>query len=263
MVRIRTQYYKSENLTFKYDVNVDKEGNFTTTIPPEVAEKLIQVGINLRSNKLRNSGFFSAKSLEELQQAVKETANQYSEKELIEEKIVILYSLDTTCGYCKGKSGKIYPDGSWARSGEGDDEEAFNWGGGTIETHATERKPFGFKVAFEIKKAKTWKFPNGEVKKEYLRLFDEDSEKDDVLHWLDCIRGMGFSSDSSDAKEMDYSNEAGLFFKNLLLYIFNLNEKLKLIFGDEINLDKIDLNKLKSIGFSGEDKADGNSRNNN
>lgn len=250
MVRIRTQKFESENLEFKYDVSVDKEGNFTTTIPPEICDKLLAVGIKLEFNRLHNQGFFSAKSLEELNNQVEAIAIKYSEKELIEEKFILRYVVDTICQYCRGTTGKIYPDGGWQKDAEGGSTYDYNWISGTKKQGSIDRDPFGFTVFVEVMRIKVWKFPDGEIQKEYLRIEDGKCKDDETLRWLNSIRNMG-NWRSSPTKEIDYTPQLGLFFKNMLLYIFNMNEKIREIFGDDFDLSKIDFKKIPQLGFSG------------
>lgn len=242
MTRIRTQGYESENLKFTYQVNVDKEGNFTTTLPEDVVSKMRKVGMSLGHNRLYNEGYFSALSLEELNKQVKESVDKFSKKELIEEKVILKYSIDTVCTYCKTKDGKIVPNGYWATEIDGE----YNWTNGTKEVHATSSRPFGFNCYVEPIKIKVWKFPDGEIKKEYLHTNNRDFDYDETLNWLDSICGI---APDGDYKEIDYTPEIGLFFKNLLVYIFNINEKIQKIFGKDVDLSKIDLTKIKQIGF--------------
>lgn len=247
--RLRTQWFRSENLTFSYDVSVDKEGNFTTTLPEDIVAKLTKIDILLNRNRLGKDGFFSALSLKELQDEVENTVRKYSEKKLIEEKVIIRYAIDTVCHYCKGKDGTIYPDGGWQMDVEGE----YDWEGGTKEQFSNDCAPYGFEVYLELKKVKVWEFPDGEIKKEYIRLEDSDYENDELMHWLDSIVRMG--SNNSSIKEIDYSPQVGLFFKNLILYICNMNEKIKEIFGEEVDLSKISLDRLNANSMLGvEDK---------
>lgn len=242
MSKLNTLHYKHENLSFNYDVNIDKQGKFTTTIPKEVAEKLISIGVKLDKNKRHNYGFFSAESLKELEKKVEETADKYSKKKLIDEKIVIKYAVDTVCSYCKGVSGKLYPNGGLEQDAEGH-ENGYHWVEGTKKNYSV--SPYSFEVAFEINKVKTWVFPNGEKSKEYLRLEDTNTKDDELLHWLDSLRGLSPSS-SSTVKEIEYTREIGLLFRDMVLFIFNINENILHIFGKEFDLSKIDC--LKLIG---------------
>lgn len=241
MPKLNTLHYKHENLSFNYDVNIDKVGYFTTTIPKEVAEKLMSIGVKLNQNKRYNYGFFSAISLNELEDKVKKTADKYSRKELVDEKIVIKYAVDAICSYCRSVGGNIYPNGSLEQEAEGYDN-GYHWVEGTKKNfHGI--GPYSFEVAFEIKKVKTWVFPNGEESKEYLRLDETETKDDELLYWLTSLRGLSISHDST-VKEIEYTREIGLLFKGMVLYIFNINENINRIFGKEFDLTKIDCLKL-------------------
>ncbi len=247
MVRIKTQGFYSDNLDFKYEVNVDTEGNFTTTIPKNIVEMFEKIDIKLQNNRLNHPGFFSAKSLEELNEQVQELAMNYSKKELVESKVILEYSIDTTCNYCKGKKG-LYPDGNWQQDAEGGDD--FNWVEGSSESGSFSCHPFGFKIYVDPKFLEIWKFSNGEIKKEYSRVDDENIGEDKVLDWLCSIRNLGDDS-NQNLKEIDYTPEIGLFFKKALSHIFNINEGIIKMFGGELDLSKIDINTLPLLEFSG------------
>lgn len=245
MVKITSQWFKSENLTFKYNVNVNKQGYFTTTLPSEIADKLAKAGIDLNINRQYNKGFFSAPTLKELKNMVEGVVKKYSEKELIEEKIILRYAVDTKCHYCLGKDGTIYPDGSFQKRVEGD----YNWVEGTKYTSHLNYMPFGFEFFVKPMKVKIWKFPDGEIKKEYSNFGNNDiPEGDDILEWLCSIRGM--SSENSSEKEIDYSPEIGRFFKKLMIYVCNLDKNIKKMFGKKFDLSKIDMVQIKQLGFS-------------
>lgn len=240
MPKLNTLHYEHENLSFNYDVNIDKQGDFTTTIPKEVVEKLMSIGVKLNQNRRYNYGYFSAESLRELEKKVKETADKYSRKELVDEKIVIKYAVDTVCSYCKGVSGNLYPNGGWEQDAEGD-ENSYHWVEGTKKNHNF--GPYSFEIAFEIKKVKTWVFPNGEKSKEYLRLEESEIKNDELLHWLNSLCSLGLIS-SSSVKEIEYTKEIGLLFRDMVLFIFNINENIIHIFGKEFDLTKVNHLKL-------------------
>jgi len=244
MPKLNTLHYKHENLSFNYDVNIDKQGNFTTTIPKEVSEKLMSIGVKLRQNNRHNYGYFHGTSLHELEEKVQKTADKYSKKELIDEKIVFKYAVDTVCSYCKGVSGTLYPNGGLEQDAEGY-ENGYHWVNGT-KSDSYSKGPYSFEIAFEIKKVKTWAFPNGEQSKEYLRLEESDIKDDEILYWLNSLCGLHLNS-TSTVKEIEYTKEIGIFFKKMILFIFNINENIRSIFGKEFDLEKIDHNKIPLI----------------
>jgi len=247
MVRVKTLNYTSEALRFSYIVNVNKQGLFTTTIPQDIVAQLKQVGIELNYNRNYTEGFFSSESLDGLIKEVEKVADKYSEKELIEEKIVIQYRIDTNCHYCKGNNGKLYPDGYLERKGNGGDD--YHWVDGTKGDSPMNSNPFGFEVFFKLKKVKVWRFPNGELNNEYCYLIDEDCKTDNVMEWLNSVRHMG--ENNNMPKEIDYSPELGMFFKKMTEHIFMINENIRKVFGEELDLKKIDVTKLQQLGFNG------------
>lgn len=241
MQNLTTLHYENENLTFTYTVAIDKQGNFTTTIPKEVTEKLISIGVELRDSNRRGShGFFSATSLRELKKIVEEIADKYSKKKLVDEKIIIKYAVDTRCHYCRSANGNIYPNGGWEQDAEGY-EKGYHWIQGTKDH---DRNAYGFDIAFEINKVKTWEFPNGEHAKEYNRLDNSDIKNDEILHWLTSLCGVSFFEYGSTVMEIEYTKEIGALFKNMVLFIFNINERIHSIFGGAFDLSKIEPLKL-------------------
>ena len=125
-------------------------------------------------------------------------------------------------------------------------DNGYHWINGTKNKNGI--GPYSFEVVFEIKKVKTWIFPNGEKSKEYLRLEDSEVKDDELLNWLNSLCGLGFSS-SSNVKEIEYTKEIGLLFRKMILFIFNINENIHHIFGEKFDLTKI--NNLKLIEGKG------------
>ena len=243
MPNLTTLHYNNENLSFKYDVSVDKQGNFTTTIPKEVSEKLMSIGIKLNTSRRQNPGFFSAESLMELEKQVKEVADKYSKKKLVSEKIIMRYSVDTRCSYCRSAKGNIYPNGRWEEDAEGH-ENSYHWIESSLKQSAMNCGPFALEVAFELVKRRIWQFPNKETTTEYERLGESDLKKDGVMDWLHALCGIDFAH--NNAKEIEYTNEIGLFFKNMMMFIISINERICQVFGGEFDLSKIEPLKLTS-----------------
>ena len=53
----------TEKLDFNYNVNVNKDGGFTTYIPEDVIEKLEKSGIKLGAGRGYKKGYFASNSL--------------------------------------------------------------------------------------------------------------------------------------------------------------------------------------------------------
>ena len=60
-----------------FDVYVDKEGRFTTTIPIEISKKLEDAKIKLSYNRNKKPGFYSGNSIGELYESIKATIEEY------------------------------------------------------------------------------------------------------------------------------------------------------------------------------------------
>ena len=248
MARLRTEKFQSDNLEFSYTVNIDKEGNFTTTIPEDVVSKLQEVAIKVKHNRMGNLGFFSEKSLGELVSSVEEIAKQYSEKELIEEKIIFRYAVEIDCSYWKSANGDILPNGSWDEDRK--DGDCSGWVNGKKDLHSNNRSPFGFNIFVEVQKVKVWKFKNGETTKEYNNVRESDLEDNKTLSWVNSIYSI--ADYHMDVKEVDYSPEIAIFFKNMLSYVFNMNENMINLFGKDFDLKKIDMDLLLKSNIAGQ-----------
>jgi len=245
MPKITDNHCETEKITFKYSINVDKEGLFSTTLPKEIVEKLESAQIRLNTNRLNNKGYFCDVTLEGLRKKIKEVVEQYSKREMVEEKIVLRYSIDTFCSYCKTKKGLIVPNGNW--EAEANKKEGYHWLEGTLnKKHSTKNDPFGFSVYVEPRLLRRWRFPNGDIKEESEGLEGDMIEKNSTLDWLDSLCSM--DDDYREVKCIDYTEETGLFFKNMIIYICEMNEKLKLVFNDDFDIQKaIDEKGLKAL----------------
>ena len=247
MSKLISEHCKTDKLTFSYSIAVTKEGLFSTTIPKEIVEKMESVGIELGRNQKDNHGYFCSDTLKGLKDSIYEVVNKYSGKQLIEEKIVLLYSIDTTVSYCKGKTGKIYPNGGWQQAAEKD----YNWIEGTVQHDACHSAAYGFSIFVEPKLLQVWKFPNGEEFRDYQSIPEDRIEEGSTLDWLKSITAMNLDS-GKEPKEIDYDEKIGLFFKSSILYIINLNERLKELFTDTVDLKLFNNQKRLSLFKEGE-----------
>jgi len=242
-MRLKKKIY-TDQIEFEYFINVTSEGLFTTYLPEEVLIKLEKYGIEANYGRGRRKGYFEAQSLKEIEEKVKNIANKFSESKLILSKIVLRYEIITTCTYCKTKKGEIVPDGNWQqRLDKGKD---YDWFSGTKNMDNCNREPFGFRVYVEPQKLNVYVFPDKTEYKEYQNLEDEDIKENSTLDWL-CSLAAISPDEENNIKDIDYSEEVGLFFKNIILYICNLNEKLKKLFGDKIEITQKSLPLLSKL----------------
>lgn len=225
----------TDKLAFEYFVNVNKDGLFSAYLPEEIIIKLEKYGIGIAYGRGRRKGFFEAKSLVEIEEAILKTIQKFSEKKLISSKIILRYEITTNCSYCKTKKGKIIPNGYWDK--EKDRENGCNWYEGTETMNACNRDAYGFSIYVKPRKLNVWVYPDKTEYKEYVLLEDEDIKEGSTLDWLNSITAIQSRNDNK-VKDIDYSEEVGLFFKHIILYVCNLNERLQKIFGEEIVIDK-------------------------
>lgn len=209
---------------FRYDVNINQEGFFTTTIPHDVAAKFIECGIQLQKNRLGNPGFFEFRTLEDLTQAMNNLVKEYNSKTLISEDLVIVYQIQTTCSYCLDKNGEPVPNGSVAWTQRDD----YEWKSGTKEVYANDREPFGLLLYVRPQIRKVYKFKSGKTKTDFEWVPEKEHNREDrpnlnflcSISSIEPIRG-------EDKMEIPYSEEVAAVFVAMLKSIFKLNEKIK------------------------------------
>jgi len=229
MAQLKIERIKEQELNFTYKIYVDKEGQFSTTLPPDIVEIFQGVGIELKQNRMRKSGFFISDTYEGLKNNIKDIIREYYSKETIETKIVIRYVIQTTCLYCLDVDGNIVPNGQryWTKT------DSYAWRDGTVEQHATKPQPFGFSVYARSYQKETNKFKSGKIKSEYYPI-DKEVKEGVYLHWLNSFASISPPCNEM-VKEIDYTEEAAEFFVNLLTSVCQLNEKIK----DFLSPDKI------------------------
>lgn len=234
MARIGTRYSSANwpgttdrAILLTYVVNVDTQGNFSTTLPDTEIAQLDAMGVAPGGyNRLHKRGYFKAKSLDALTDALDALCEEAVSRELVDEVIIIRYWIATTCGYMIDPTdGAFVPNGRWAH-GE-------RWRGGNLDTHATKLEPFGLQVAAKPFVIKSYRYKSGKVRKEeeYFRMdhHADTPAKDDPqfnLKWLSEVRGMELPEDRL-TQEIEYTEQNAAFFVGLLTAVFKLNETIK------------------------------------
>lgn len=227
---LKTERLKRQDLNFSYKIYVNKEGEFSTTLPTDIVALFSKAGIALDRNRARNQGYLFADTYEGLKKKVLELIHEYHSKETIEDKIVVQYIIQTTCSYCLDIDGNIVPNRSplWTKTNDS------RWKGGTIDQHAMEPKPYGFQVYARGCQKEVNKYKSGTIKTEYHYLGINDIEEGTYLHWLNSFAAMT-APRGEKLKEIDYTEENAKFFVDLITSICQLNEKIK----DFVTPDKI------------------------
>jgi len=241
-MRIKKKVY-SKKLSFDYFINVTNEGLFTAYLPEEIIVRLESCGIEVNRGHGGKKGYFESHSIKDIEIAISTIAEKFSEKKLIETKIVLRYEIITSCAYCKTKKGEIVPNGYWSKRIDKSKEDYCKWFEGTQEQNSNNRSPYGFRIFVEVQRLNIYIFPDKSSHKEYINLKEDEIPGGSTLDWLDSLTGMNYENED-DVKDIEYCEEVGLFFKNAILYICNLNEKLKSIFGEEMEISQT---KIKSL----------------
>ena len=108
-------------------VSVTKEGIFTTTLPEEAVNKLLDYGVTLRANRVGREGFFSAKTLDELRKEIASVMGEALSRELVQEETVIKYQIKTAGSCYLDDDGEILPNGGWAKNKNYDTTTKGHW----------------------------------------------------------------------------------------------------------------------------------------
>jgi hypothetical protein len=238
---------KDGSITIKFDINVNQNGDFTTTLPRDIVEQLENAQIKVDTNRIGNKGFLSSNTKDGLIKEVSNLAREYVSRELIAETLIIKYSIETQMSYQISIDGKVCPNGSFG-GGTG-------WKRGTKETSATYPAPFGLKVYVGVFTKREWLYKSG-VKKETLeshwgsRGITKTEEEAPYLHWISNLTTISpkDSFGSMEVNEMEYTEQAAKFFVDLVSSICLLNEKILPIIKEKSTLlDFINSNR-KLIG---------------
>ncbi len=227
-------------LTIIFDVNVNKDGTFSTTLPPDIVQLLAEANIDMAQNQLGKKGYFVAYTYDELIKKVRLTMNDYMSREITSEKIVIKYCIQTRCSYAFDKDGNIIPNpgSGWSGVADGINErsggtERFaNWIDGNFPINATSNSAFGFLVYAQPMVRRDYKYKSGKTKTEYDgmshggMIAHNALEAGYYLRWLSDVPCIDVP-DGGRVKEMDYSESVCEFFVGMIKSIAMMNEKIK------------------------------------
>lgn len=176
-------------------------------------------------NHMGNSGYFVDDTYGGVIDSITSKLKELVSKELIEDVIVLRYSIDTLCSYMINSKGEIVPNGSLNDQGMN-----YEWKGGTIETHATQRRPYGFNVYVQPFRRQTYRYRSGKKNVIYEGIYSNKYEEMKVdlpnLEWLANVVAMEPSKDQ-ELKDIIYNEKVGKFFVSLIKGICSMNERIK------------------------------------
>lgn len=248
MAKVKTQHFRhtgktGEKIEFKSDITVDSDGDFHATIPAELYESAERMlGTDTWDSAKRNSGLWpgivpskakvnhriGGKVLENIERFISAAMIEHLACEVTED-LVIIYTHE-----CKTKY--VYnDDGEFGRNGYAFDGRPYYFGGNdSVAAHQavskysiavgakcvkriTYTRPSGVKVVFDRPD-----FPNnhhrsehpGEMLNEFIALYPEGAK----------------------CQVIPYSDEAAMFFVNLLTAMCKMSHQLDHFLGNEDNL---------------------------
>jgi len=208
-------------MSVEFDVTVNKEGLFTTTLPEDEVEKIKDLGVELSTNGRRNGreGFFAGPDLSKLLDDIHRVLCQCVSRELLSEEIMIKYGIVSVCGHWLTVDGDIIPNGAWTEDGQ-PDEDTY-WVHGTKAASSTDRLAPGVMFCAQPIVRSIYRYKNGEEKTvneviSVSSLKETDfynEEKYYSLRWLANIPNIRMPKEA-DVQYIDFTPERGEFFVN-------------------------------------------------
>lgn len=208
-------------------VSVNSKGIFTGTISKNESLKLTKYDPQIPEDGRESS--FSAASLAELEIKLNKYLNDLVSCELIEEKEVIRYQIETACAYCEGDKEdnfEIYPNGAYMpnRLQEKDTNLCCRWKGGTEDIYAQRPSPYYTKVYCEVYRKKIYAYRSGReiTKYEYAPSKSIAYNENDYVEWLKNVCSIS-PINNYNMKEVDATQENAAVFVQLIKFICKAN----------------------------------------
>ena len=220
---------------------------FTTTLPKEAAENLESYGPKLEVNRAGRSGFFSADTLEGLRRLIEKAVDEAISKKLVEDKLVIKYSVTTKCSYVLDTDGEIIPNGYWIKDPiERRKDYGANWREGNANQPTFGNLPT-VSVFARVFHKKTYAYRSGKTiqKLEFYRP-EVENGRGKAIDWINSLCNISSSDniffqkeDFTHAPEVDATEENAAMFVRLFKFIFQANELFKNLNNPEFFLEMV------------------------
>lgn len=227
--------FDDDRIVFDTPVSVTKDGMFTTTLPREAAETLESYGPKLDVNRAGRAGFFSSDTLEGLRREIEKAVNEAISKELVEDKLIIKYSVTTKCSYAIDTDGEIIPNGCWRKDPvERGKEYGTDWREGNANSRSYGNLPT-VSVFARVFHKRTYAYRSGRTiqKLEIYRPKIKDG-RGSSIDWINSLCNISSSDSIFDHKEdythtpeVDATEENAAMFVRLFKLIFQCNELFK------------------------------------
>lgn len=222
-----------EVIKFTYDVNVSKDGRFSTTIPQEAVAKIESYGVTLNANRLGNRGYFYSNTMEGLERKLREAVEEAVSCELVSMEDVIKYQIIICASYCKNSADasdtNLYPNG---RKLNGN----YQWVDGNMLSDGLTPHSSLFSIYVKPKTIKRYRYKSGKERIEETNIDETKYQEESAIRFINSIVNI-FPDRCIEVKQMQCTESNAEFFKKAITSIWKLNEALgKLLKDDTLEL---------------------------
>ena len=225
----RNEY--GDTLSIETPVSVTKEGLFTTTLPENAVNKLLDYGVSMSKNRQGREGYFSAKTLDDLRKDIWNFMEEALSRELVQEETVIKYQIKTAGSCYIDDDGEILPNGGWAKNKNYDTTTKGHWAKFPEYSDAMHLQQAKIQVWVGVYDRKHYRFKSGKEIEELQRKRCETFRKGDArtnLNWLCdqvCMAPEGtYRADVSRLQEVPATEENAAIFVKILKFIYMANQ---------------------------------------
>ena len=218
-----------EEIKFSYDVNVSKDGTFSTTLPKEAVSKIEAYGVTLNKNRIGSPGYFSAKTMKELENNIYKSVEEAVSCELVSTEDVIKYQIMICASYCRNGADEtdteLYPNGEGLNG-------HYQWIDGNVRCDNREGKPTSFSVYVEPVSLKRYRYKSGRERTEEEPIDERKYPKGSAIRFINSLVNIE-PHKFIEVKQMPCTEENAEFFKKAIMSIWKLNEALGKILRDD------------------------------
>lgn len=219
----------TEEIKFSYDVNVSKDGTFSTTLPKEAVSKIVAYGLTLNKNRMGTPGYFTAKTMEELKRNIYKAVEEAVSCELVSTEDVIKYQILICASYCRNGADEtdteLYPNGAGLKG-------SYQWIDGNVNSDGLSQKPTFFSVYVEPVAIKRYRYKSGRERTEEGHIDVRKYPEGSAIRFIDSLVNV-YPHKHIEVKQMPCTEENALFFKKAIMSIWKLNEALGKILHDD------------------------------
>ena len=218
-----------EEIKFTYDVNVSKDGTFSTTLPQEAVAKIEAYGVTLNTNRLGNRGYFLSDTMEGLVSKIRAAVEEAVSCELVATEDVIKYQILICASYCRNRADasdtNLYPNGASLNGN-------YQWVDGNVQSDGLSPHPSSFSIYARPMTVKRYRYKSGKERTEEEIIDETKYPEGSAIRFINSIV-RNFPADFIKVEQMPCTEENAEFFKKAIMSIWKLNEALSRILKDD------------------------------